>query len=558
MSKPKGQLLILLPVVGLLAGLLLAWTSGAVESAMASSVARPASAQPIATVSGVVLDEAGGPVGGATVRIQATTNRTLTAADGTFTLTGLAQGQGVTVSAWKDNYYCAKQEGVVPPADGISLTLRLYQTDDNPAYEWIPATGANSCASCKPVVTEIWLQNDFHAQSGTNPRFFSLYNGSDTAGTDLIPPGYKLDFPGTTGNCATCHAPGAAVDAPFSTDMNTLTGVDRDSGVHCDFCHKVASAYLDPATGRPYDNVPGVLSMDVRRPFPDTPRYQLFFGTFDDDNVPEEDTYLPLIAKSQFCAPCHQFSFWGTPIYQSFREWQESAYPAMGVECQTCHMAPDGMVTNVAFGAGGVERDPQTIHAHTMGGAASAVLLQNTVAMTLTVRKVASRIEATVAIRNTGAGHHVPTDHPGRHMILTVAATDGQGQPLPQIGGPAVPGWGGDQAGRPGTAYAKVLRDVQSGAAPVVSYWKQARIVSDNRIPALATDHTAYAFAAPVSGTVTVTAELRFRRLFQAEMEARGWAMPDIVMEQAEVTHSVAEQWRSYLPLLVKTSAQWN
>lgn len=93
MSKPKGQLLILLPVVGLLAGLLLAWTSGAVESAMASSVARPASAQPIATVSGVVLDEAGGPVGGATVRIQATTNRTLTAADGTFTLTGLAQGR---------------------------------------------------------------------------------------------------------------------------------------------------------------------------------------------------------------------------------------------------------------------------------------------------------------------------------------------------------------------------------------------------------------------------------------------------------------------------------
>lgn len=41
-------------------------------------------------------------------------------------------------------------------------------------------------------------------------------------------------------------------------------------------------------------------------------------------------------------------------------------------------------------------------------------------------------------------------------------------------------------------------------------------------------------------------------------MEARGWAMPDIVMEQAEVTHSVAEQWRSYLPLLAKTSAQWN
>ena len=92
--------------------------------------------------------------------------------------------------------------------------------------------------------------------------------------------------------------------------------------------------YLDPTTGLPYDNVPGVISTGPRRPFPESERYQLFFGTFDDDNVPEEDTYLPLIEKSQFCAPCHQFSFWGTPIYQSFKEWLESPFPEnRGVDC---------------------------------------------------------------------------------------------------------------------------------------------------------------------------------------------------------------------------------
>ena len=67
------------------------------------------------TVSGIVLDEDGQPVKGATVRIQATTNATTTGPNGTFTLSGLAEGITVTVSAWKHTYYCAKVEGVVPP-----------------------------------------------------------------------------------------------------------------------------------------------------------------------------------------------------------------------------------------------------------------------------------------------------------------------------------------------------------------------------------------------------------------------------------------------------------
>ena len=247
------------------------------------------SALPSGTVGGVVVD-ADGPVAGATVRIQATNNATTSASDGTFTLGGLSEGITVTVSAWKHTYYCAKVEGVVPPASGITLTLRHYQTNDNPNYEWMPPDDPvqDSCAHCKPGVTEIWLENA-HAGAGANPRFFSLYNGTDVTGTTTITPGYVLDFPGTAGNCANCHAPGAAVDTPFTADMNALTGANT-FGVHCDFCHKVADVYLNPATGLPYENMPGVLSMDVRRPFTESERYQLFFGTFDDDNVPEEDT----------------------------------------------------------------------------------------------------------------------------------------------------------------------------------------------------------------------------------------------------------------------------
>jgi hypothetical protein len=507
------------------------------------------SAAPSSTVSGIVVD-AEGPVAGATVRVQATIQATTSAADGSFTLEGLTEGVTVTISAWKHTYYCGKVEEVVPPASDITITLRIYQSNDNPDYEWLPPTGPDSCASCKPGVTEIWLGNA-HAGAGTNPRFFSLYNGTDVTGTATITPGYVLDFPGTAGNCAACHAPGAAVDSPFATNMNALAGADT-FGVHCDFCHKVADVYLDPATGLPYRNVPGVISMDVRRPFPESERYQLFFGTFDDDNVPEEDTYLPLIEKSQFCAPCHQFSFWGTPIYQSFREWLESPYPQMGVECQICHMPPDGIMTNVAPGAGGVERDPMTIHAHTQPGASDVELLQNTVTMTMSAHPMVGHVLVTVSITNTGAGHHVPTDFPGRHLILVVTAIDEQGRSMAQTSGPTVPDWGGAQAGLPGKAFAKVLRDVQSGESPVVSYWKQALIASDNRIPALQGDTSIYTFAPAPGQTLTVTAELHFRRMFQDLMGAKRWDVPDILMERVQVILAAPAQWGIFLPLILR------
>ena len=517
-------------LAGLLAGFLAVVLVGAIGDQTAS-------------VSGVVVDEAGVPIAGVTVRIQATETSAITGLDGSFTLTGLERGVDVTVSGWKEEHYCVKEEHVAPPAEGIELVLRLYQTDDNPDFEWtLPISddpGVLTCASCKLDVTTIWLTNA-HAGAGTNPRFFSMYNGTDTTGDMAVAPGYAQDFPGTAGVCATCHAPGAAIDAAFATDMNALDGADV-FGVHCDICHKTADVYLDPATGLPYDNVPGVLSMDVRRPWPGTDRYELFFGTFDDDNVPAEDTKLALIAESQFCAPCHQFSFWGTPIYQSFREWQESSYAVDGVTCQICHMPAPSIIdgrtmTNVAPGLGGVERDPMTIHAHTQPGAADVDLLQNTVEMTLDLAAEGDgSVNAAIAITNTKAGHHVPTDYPGRQMILVVSAIDDAGNELALIEGPVLPDWCGDEAGRPGVAYAKVLCDVVTGESPVVNYWKQTLIESDNRIAALETDCSTYCFRGETD-VVTVRAVVLFRRLFQDLANEKAWDMPDILMEEAEVS----------------------
>jgi hypothetical protein len=87
----------------------------------------------------------------------------------------------------------------------------------------------------------------------------------------------------------------------------------------------------------------------------------------------------------------------------------------------------------------------------------------------------------------------------------------------------------------------------------VISYWKPTTIVSDNRIPAMVSDTSVYTFTAPAAGgSVTITAELRFRRLFQAVMDAKGWDTPDIVMEEAQAELSIEPWWDIFLPLVWK------
>ena len=528
--------------------------------------------EPSLTVKGLVLDEAGLPIPGATVRVQGTAHETQTDSQGRFVLSMPEEGPPVTLSAWAEGYYCAKVEGITPPAENLTLALRPYQTTDNPDYVWVPPVGENSCYSCKPGLTQVWLDNDAHARSAINPRFLTMYNGTDVSGKQSLPtrfgysrdygrfplrpetdqayygPGYKLDFPQTAGNCAACHTPGPAIEAPYAIDPNTVSGTEAD-GVHCDFCHKIADVRLNPETGLPYPNMPGVLSMDTRRPFPeDEDRYQLFFGTFNDDNVPQEDAYLPLIEQSRFCAPCHFGVFWDTVIYNSFGEWLDSPYsdPATGKTCQQCHTpAPtllDGEpLTNVAPGKGGVERDPLTIHAHTFPGAASEQLLQNSVSMIVEAERKDSQVFVGVSVTNDQTGHHIPTDSPLRQMILLVQATDAQGDSLPLTEGPTLPEWcgigapaQGYYAGLPGTAYARVLQELWTEISPSGAYWNPTRVLSDNRLAAFATDSTQYLFdASRSSGPLSIQARLLFRRAFIDLMDQKGWDVPDILMEEA-------------------------
>ncbi len=521
------------------------------------------------TIKGVVYD-AEGPVAGAVVRVRATDNKTTTAADGSFTLS-LTATTPVSVTAWAEGYFVG-WTSAAPGTEPITITLKPYYTTDNPDYTWFSmegAEGSKSCGHCMPAYPE-W-QADAHSQSAVNPRFLTMYNGTDVHGNQSPPtrygysrdygsfplrpdpnrpyygPGYKLDFPNTAGNCATCHVPAAAAKPgrAYAADPNQASGIETE-GVFCEFCHKIGDVTLDPTTGLPYPNMPGVLSLRLYRP---EEGQQLFFGNFDD--VTRRVSYLPLEEESAFCAPCHFGMFWDTVIYNSFGEWLDSPYsdPETGQTCQDCHMPVAGYDYFVFPEKGGLHRDPNRIFSHKMPGASDEELLQNAVTMTTTARLEGDTVVVQVDITNDKTGHHVPTDSPLRHLILLVRATDGRGRALPLRDGPTVPEWGGVgdpergyYAGLPGKAFAKVLRELWTEVSPTGAYWNPTRVLEDNRLAAFATDTSTYTFAAPNDGSkVTVEATLLFRRAFKELMDQKGWDVPDIVMEQEVITLSAGQ-----------------
>lgn len=535
-----------------------------------------ASCSPIPdSISGIVY-ASHGPVAGATVRVQATEKSSKTDAEGHFTLTGLNPGEEVFITAWAQGYYIAGVDAA-PGAAGVEIELHAHHNSDNPDYAWLPSQyhpgqgedqGCVECHSSEAgsdssLPVDEWLQ-DAHSSTAANPRFLAMYTGTDVLGNQSPPtrfassrdygsfplppdpnqpyfgPGYKLDFPETAGNCAACHTPAASVNNPYSVDPTTVDGVAGE-GVPCDFCHKVWDVRLNPASGLPYPNMPGVLSYQFRRP---PEGHQFFAGPYD-DVAPGEDTYSPLQQQSQFCAPCHFGIFWDTVVYNSFGEWLESPYsdPESGQTCQDCHMLP-GLSDHFARPeAGGLTRNPQTIFSHRMPGAADQQLLQDAVTMSVEARQVNAEIAVRVDITNDNTGHHIPTDSPLRHLILVVTVSEEDGSPLDQLEGPTIPDWGGlgepsngYYAGLPGVIYAKVLEELWTEVSPTGAYWNPTRQVSDNRIPALETASSAYRFAAPEQGVSTIEVKLVFRRAFIELIDQKSWDAPDILLDR-QITH---------------------
>jgi hypothetical protein len=529
---------------------------------------------PAQNISGVVRADAQA-VAGAIVRVQTTSVSARTNGRGEFALPAAGTAR-IALTAFAAGYYIAGPVLAQPGDTNVSFSLRRHPQEDDASYEWLSAHAEagleGACQNChsepgNPASTlpyDEWSQ-DAHGRSAANQRFLSMYNGTDLSGERQSPPtrygfqrdygrfplppnpalpyygpGYKLDFPDSAGNCAACHLPAAAARAPYDTNPNQAKGVGRD-GVACDVCHKTWSVRLDPATGQPFPDTPGVLSMEFRRP---SKGHQLFLGPYD-DVAPGDDSFSPLQNDSRICAPCHSGQFWGVQVYNSFGEWLASPYsdPVKGQTCQDCHMPKRGGTRIARVDKGGLVRDPKTIFSHMMPGAADTTLLENTAKVTVEAWREDREIRVKVVVKNEKAGHHLPTDHPARHIVLVLSATGFDGQSLKMNSGNLVPKWGGegnsaaDYAGLPGKGYAKILEELWTQISPTAAYWNPTVLREDTRIPALASDVSNWGFAAPANGgPVTINARLIFRRAFRTLQKQKGWDDPDILMNHVVVT----------------------
>ena len=544
------------------------------------------------TISGVVVD-AQGVVAGAIVQLHGQPAQFKTAKDGTFVINGITGTTPLVITAWSDGHYNGSTT-VNPSApdwqggQNLTITLKSYYTTDNSLYSGFSFEGVSGSASCGLCHREYkeW-QLDAHAQAAVNPRFISMYTGSDVNGnpgqiTELnqagvaLPldpnqpyhgPGFQLDNPGRAGSCATCHTPQASTspnnqNCSWSGCHTSLT-VERSNGVipkpampislkgiaaegiSCDFCHKIGDVTIDPKTNLPLPDMPGILSMRLYRP---EDGQQLFFGTLVD--VPRRDTYLPFLAQSEYCAACHYGVFGGvvgsgmvtdgTVIYNSYGEWLNSPYsdPKTGKTCQQCHMPKSDADWFVYAERDGLTRDYAELHNHTMPGATDERFLQNSVTMNGTARREGDQIKVEVSITNDNVGHDIPTDSPIRSLILVVEGLDENGNVLSLTEGPVNPAYSGNFGGLPGKTFAKVLKDEWTGETPTGAYWRPVSIVEDTRLAALVTDVTRYSFAASTNGAATIKVRLLYRRAFQLLAEQKGWNDADIVME--EVTIPVA------------------
>jgi hypothetical protein len=554
-------------------------------TAVVTAVPAPVNTIPLPPiVSGIVVNADDIPVEAAIVQIQTRPEQLETAADGAFSFSGIAGTTPIVITAWAEGHYIGWVT-VNPSAadyiggDNLRITLRALPAGDNNEYTWFEEEGVRgsaSCGLCHREYTE-W-QLDSHAQTASNIRFLTMYTGNDVNGNvgqttqwnadgEVMPldpnlpdygPGFKLDNYGRAGSCAACHTPLAST-APTNTNCawsgcHTDLTIERSNGVigragsplsmsaaegiSCEFCHKVSDVFIDRKTGLPYPDMPGIMSVRLSRPRTDD--QQVFFGTLVD--VTRNDSYLPLLSESQFCASCHFGVFGGvvgmqrvadgTTIYNSYGEWLNSPYsdPENETTCQDCHMPVSDANWFVFPEREGHTRDYVDLHNHTMPGTTED-MLQNAVTLEATAERTGDEIQVEVNITNDKTGHNVPTDAPIRSMILVVEVRDIDGNVLEMSAGSVNPDFSGDYGGLPGKTFALVLRDEWTGTYPTAAFWREVSVVEDTRLAPMATDTTNYTFAATDSEYVRVHVQLLFRRAFYDLARQKGWSDPDIVME---------------------------
>lgn len=459
---------------------------------------------------------ADGPVAGATVRWQGASDFTSTDTDGRFLLRGPQRRR--LVAAAKSGYLIAAGSRQHP-----RLRLQPIPEDDHDDYAWIDPSSDSSkplqCANCHVQIHKEWSASS-HGNSARNLKFLHLFAGSDGKSPAAQTWNLQKEHPLGGGVCAACHAP-TLTSPTLEYDIREARGVHAQ-GVHCDYCHKIAEA--------PTDKLGTRFGRDGYRLLRPRDGAQLFFGPLDDAvRAGESFAYAPFYKESKYCASCHEGVVFGVHVYGTYSEWLDSPARRQGRQCQDCHMAPTGKMTNIAPGHGGVQRDPRTLASHEFPGG-TVDMLRQCLRVDVKATRQGQEMLVTVITLARDVGHRVPTGFIDRHLILVVDGGESAATQPKLSEGPTLPARAGPEfAGRPGWIYGK---QHLSAAGRPTPFWLSANEMLDTRLQPESADVRRFVFSND-AGAIRV--RLLYRRFWADVAVPRGWTDNDLLIYEKAV-----------------------
>ncbi|MFO0965733.1 MAG: multiheme c-type cytochrome [Gemmataceae bacterium] len=365
-----------------------------------------------------------------------------------------------------------------------------------------------ACGSelCKTIHAE-WAGSP-HGRATKNPRLLSLMTGKDARGKEHAKWNLSREHPLGLGVCSRCHAP-TYRSPDLSYDLEKAEGVAA-SGVHCDLCHKVANVPTEKLGLRF-----GIDALDLLRPEDGD---QLFYGPLEDAVRPGESFgHFPIYKESRYCAACHEGTVFGVKVYTTYSEWKESPAAKRGQQCQSCHMAPTGTMTNIAPGKGGIERDRKTLASHAMIGA-SEEMLKKSVQLITRVEQKGKSVQVTMELTARNVGHRVPSGCIDRHLLLLVEAWDAAGRAVFGAGPRLPAALAAPYEKKAAWLFGRRLID-DAGASPL-PFWLPHEREEDTRLAPETTERRVTAFP---GAAVRVRIQLLYRPFWPAVLESRGW-----------------------------------
>jgi hypothetical protein len=228
----------------------------------------------------------------------------------------------------------------------------------------------------------------------------------------------------------------------------------------------------------------------------------------------------------------------GLALEPTFDEWQASPYPARGITCQTCHLAP----SQASKADSGL---PQAISAHGVtpgapsslpGLADDTTLLRK--AATLQVSGMISLTDpatllATVTITNSGAGHELPTGASDlRQVWLEVTLRDAAGQAVWTSG--ALDEYG--KLDPTAVQFHKVLGDANNRPIELHRVWAATQVLENTSLRPMESRQIPYHIALPPRVAAPAPFTLTVRLLYQDVSQS----FAEFALERALPAHSLS------------------